>query len=262
MFRLAGVVREVREVRETRESRALHGRRERRGKFEGRRMSGLEIIRACDENFRLQWDTLELFTHAELRLKRVRDHERESAESGISPLGWMPVVEEDGASPEETLLKKNSLLGLKRVVFSQVLITSSDPNIETSEAGESESGGAEAAKKEALDENTKTAKDEYVEDEGEFLDEDEEMEFIPEFASLEELVRSTPRLHASIVRKAILELCEEYRSLPYLASALARSEISLRRHYISAMVREGLLEMEFPDRVGHPAQRYRKTARE
>jgi hypothetical protein len=265
MFRLAGVVSEASETREVSEVRGARRRREKRWKFGGRRLSGLEIIRACDENFRLQWDTLEFFTHAELRLKRTRRNDE--PKPAVSPLDWMPVVEEDGNSPEETLSRKNFLLGLKRAVVPYALLTSSDPDATESKTEESESGGAEreeaAAEKEEPSEKTKNANgEEYVEDEGEYLDEDEEMGFVPEFASLEELVRSTPRLHASIVRKAILEFCEEYRSLPALASALARSEISLRRHYISAMVREGLLEMEFPDRVGHPAQRYRKTARE
>jgi hypothetical protein len=242
MFRLAGVIR-------------AHERREKRGNFGGRRMSGLEIIRAYDENFRLQWDTLDLFTHAELRLKRTRrGHEPEPAEPGVSPPGWMPVVEDESVFPEAELSKKNFLLDLKRAIVPHILLTSSEPDPEESDSGGAERGeaaGEEAAKREA--------QSEYMEDEGEYLDDDEEMGFVPEFASLEELVRSTPRLHASIVRKAILEFCEEYRSLPALASALARSEISLRRHYISAMVREGLLEMEFPDRVGHPAQRYRRV---
>ena len=61
----------------------------------------------------------------------------------------------------------------------------------------------------------------------------------------------------TVVREAILELCAEYNGLPELASALARSEGSLRRHYVTSMVKEGLLKMEFPDRAGHPDQRYR-----
>ena len=61
----------------------------------------------------------------------------------------------------------------------------------------------------------------------------------------------------AVVRDAVLELCAEYKSLSELASALARSENSLRRHYVTPMVKEGLLEMEFPERVGHPDQRYR-----
>ena len=93
-----------------------------------------------------------------------------------------------------------------------------------------------------------------------------EFEKLPEYDSsadesdaspLVQTVRATPRMSPVVVRDAILELCAEYKSLPELASALARSEKSLRRHYITSMVKEELLEMEFPDRVSHPDQRYR-----
>ncbi|MDR3230257.1 MAG: hypothetical protein LBT65_02360 [Synergistaceae bacterium] len=77
------------------------------------------------------------------------------------------------------------------------------------------------------------------------------------YSPLVSMVRDTPRLPPAVVREAILELCADYRSLPDLSSMLLRSRSSLRRHYLTAMLREGLLEMEFPDRVGHPDQRYR-----
>jgi len=78
-----------------------------------------------------------------------------------------------------------------------------------------------------------------------------------EYSSLVSMVRDTPRLPPAVVREAIMELCSEYRNLPELASMLSRSRSALRRHYLTSMLREGLLEMEFPDRVGHPGQRYR-----
>ncbi len=80
-------------------------------------------------------------------------------------------------------------------------------------------------------------------------------------SSKAQMVREAPRQSASAVREAILELCGEYRSISELASLLLRSENSLRRHYLTAMVREGLLEMEFPENVGRPDQRYRIPAR-
>jgi hypothetical protein len=79
-----------------------------------------------------------------------------------------------------------------------------------------------------------------------------------EFSSLVRAVRDT-RPSPAVVREAILELCGEYRSLPALAATLARSEGSLRRYYVTVMVREGLLTMEFPDKVGHPDQRYKRS---
>jgi hypothetical protein len=241
MFRLAGVV------------RGHHEQREKRGKWREKGAGGLDIIRICDENFRLCWDTLELVTRAELRLEKVQAYE--TAGSEIS-LGRMPVPEEEGITPE-----KNSLLGLKRVAVSasNILAAASvGPDVEEEEGGGT--GKSATGEEERREKAEDGGDEEHTEDAEEYLDEDEETGFIPEFASLEELVRTTPRLRPSIVRGAILELCEEYKSLPELASALARSEMSLRRHYISAMVREGLLEMEFPDRAGHPAQRYRTVA--
>ncbi|MDR2175617.1 MAG: hypothetical protein LBO82_06735 [Synergistaceae bacterium] len=239
MFRLAGL------VREAPAQRGNFG-----GKLNERRPDGLEIVRAYDKNFRLRWDTLELFTHAELRLEKARSHE--AAEPEIFPPGWLPVVEEEGVAPEDAEEPD-----------------AEKPEIEKPEIEEPDDEEAPNGETVPNEETEGAADGEYAKDEeegeGEYLDEaedeDEEMGFIPEFASLEELVRSTPRLQASVVREAILELCEDYRSLPELASALARSEISLRRHYISAMVRDGLLEMEFPDKVGHPEQRYRTTDR-
>lgn len=70
-------------------------------------------------------------------------------------------------------------------------------------------------------------------------------------------VRTASRPSTSTVKDAILELCTKYRSLPELAKMLVRSEASLRRNYITSMVREGLLEAEFPDKAGHSDQRYR-----
>jgi predicted HTH transcriptional regulator len=269
IFRLAGLVRELHETRNIREFR------EKRGNVAEKRAGGLEIIRAWDENFHLNWDTFELFTHAELRLERARESEvveTSVVETSVleTSCGW-PVVEEDSVSSEEIFSRRNSLLDFKRVapLFSHILLTSSDskeagePKIVEPEIVEPEGNGAESPKdEEDLRDEAYLKDEEYSKDKEEYLDEDEEAGFIPEFASLGELVRTTPRLQPSIVREAILELCEEYKSLPELAAALARSEASLRRHYISAMVREGLLEMEFPEKVGHPAQRYRAAGRQ
>jgi predicted HTH transcriptional regulator len=297
MFRLAGVVREAQEK---------HEKHRKRGE---ERAGGLEIIRAYDESFRLEWDTLDLFTRAELRLERIREAKVQEVEVHLTTsLGWLPVVGDESVSPAETTSEKNARLGLKRIGShaASILLTSSDSGDGGEpEGAEAKNGGSEdketamekvlsekalseeAVNEETIDkeeivseaqnEKTEDAEDEEYpesekdgdgdrEDEAEeaeeYLDEDDDIGFVPEFASLEELVRTTPRLQASVVREAILEFCGEYRSLSELAAALARSETSLRRHYISAMVREGLLEMEFPDKVGHAAQRYRVTGRQ
>jgi hypothetical protein len=268
MFGLAGALRDG-AVRDG-AAREMRARRGRPG-FGEKRKSGLEIIRAYDENFRLRWDTLDLFTRAELRLEKIPVDN--AAESEIFHNGWMPVVQEERGVSLEEASAEDSLLGLKRAAMpiSRIVITPSDSEEAEAEAEEKlESAEVENEKTEIEGTEDEEVKEEVNEaeeteeagEEDEYLDEDEETGFIPEFGSLEEMVRNTPRLRPSIVRGAILELCGQFRSLPELASALARSETSLRRHYISAMVREGLIEMEFPDRVGHPAQRYRTIARQ
>ncbi|MDR1730720.1 MAG: hypothetical protein LBR61_01365 [Synergistaceae bacterium] len=78
-----------------------------------------------------------------------------------------------------------------------------------------------------------------------------------EYSPLVNMVRSTPRLPPAIVRDAIVELCSEYRGLKELSSLLSRSQCSLRRHYLTAMLRDGVLEAELPDKLGSPDQRYR-----
>jgi predicted HTH transcriptional regulator len=278
MFGLAGALREV------------NGVREKHGKSNGKRKSGLEIVRAYDEEFRLRWDTLDLSTSAELSLESVR---HEAAEPEASPYGWMPVVEEGALSKDRTSAEEYAIAiethvtetpvteeaAAEEVLAEEILaeevpaeevLTEEVPLEETALAAPEEAA-AELPEEPAP--SDPEAADEEMVDEEEFLDEDEgegeegeeeegeEEEFVPEFDSLEEMVRSTPRLQASIVREAILELCVEYKSLPELSAALARSETSLRRHYISAMVREGLLQMEHPNKPGHPGQRYKRAAR-
>ena len=96
-------------------------------------------------------------------------------------------------------------------------------------------------------------------EEDEYLAAETDIDEVTSASAMVRMVRDTPRLPPAFVRDAIIELCAQYRSLPALASMLSRSEGSLRRHYITSMVREGLLEMEFPDRVGHPEQRYKSS---
>ena len=96
-------------------------------------------------------------------------------------------------------------------------------------------------------------------EEDEYLAAETDIDEAMTVSSTVRMVRETPRLPPAFVRDAIIELCAQYRSLPALASILSRSEGSLRRHYITSMVREGLLEMEFPDKVGHPDQRYKSS---
>ena len=182
---------------------------------------GLDIIREYDAGFRLLWDMLKLATVSELALSvEAAFHEQtfhEPKKTVIFNPGWLPVVREEFTTP-------------------------ADAPVEIPET--------EIAEFEVPD-DSQTASEE--EDEYLGTPEDEEDVFSP----LVRKVRDTPRLSPAVVRDAVLELCAEYRSLPDLASALARSESSLRRHYVTSMVKKGLIEMEFPDKAGHPDQRYR-----
>ena len=188
---------------------------------------GLEIIRAFDETFCLQWNMLELSTYGELPLQ---------FQEPDVPLG-VPVVQVPQKKAPLPDVVPLPLAPIEKAV-PPGLILAALPSDQLDPPHEIEFLEPE--------EDAQEEEDEYVTSQG------DESELSP-------LVRTVrdARPSPSVVREAILELCGEYRSLPALASTLARSEGSLRRHYVTAMVREGLLEMEFPDRVGHPEQRYK-----
>jgi predicted HTH transcriptional regulator len=247
------------------ESAARNGRLLRMFKLAGLALGegrGLETIRAFDKNFHLQWDMLTLSTFAELPLQ---------FEAGVFDPSGMPVVQ----MPQR---QRPSLLDLMPLPVVAVLLaaepTAAEPSSEfspeSSTAAEKiamektlPSGLILAALPSALPEPPEEISEE-PKSLSEFVDVTEReknghavtKENELELSLLVKTVRNT-RPSPSVVREAILELCGEYRSLPDLAAALARSEGSLRRSYVTVMVREGLLEMEFPDKIGHPEQRYK-----
>ena len=60
------------------------------------------------------------------------------------------------------------------------------------------------------------------------------------------------------MESVILALCSgQFLSLKALAGLVNRSADTLRVHYISSMVKRGLLDLQFPDRPNHPNQEYR-----
>lgn len=74
-------------------------------------------------------------------------------------------------------------------------------------------------------------------------------------ARLGQLQRRTPK---EVLRRLIRDICDER---PMMISELAiladRGRSYLMEEYVTPMVREGLLEMTFPETPSHPVQRYR-----
>jgi hypothetical protein len=251
------------------ESVARNGRLLRMFKLAGLargRGRGLEIIRAFDKGFRLQWNMLELSTFAELPLQ---------FQEPDVPLG-MPVVQVP--RKKTPFLVSLPLAPIERAIPAGLILAElpsgqlppydilavpeesekpEDPEPEDLNLTEffdaPEVPGAEETQKEEIEEMEEMEEINETEETDKYTDSPrDESKFSPLVLAVRD-ARPSP----SVVREAILELCGEYRSISALASMLGRSEGSLRRYYVTAMVREGLLEMEFPDRVGHPEQRYK-----
>ncbi|MDR1379213.1 MAG: hypothetical protein LBJ36_09230 [Synergistaceae bacterium] len=251
---------------------------------------GLDVIRAFDEKFELLWDTLELSAVAALPLKITaalqplglpvvregygkkedkEDKREDKKEKGNQrPERYLP------AEIPPLLFKLMRKVPELPASFIDVLRSDSSSDIDsgTENLTEEPKISSEAFLLEEVDATSLpplneelSLEDEDLE-EDEYEDEDEYAETSAENAdervnlpssALAQMVRNTPRLSPVLVRNAILELCSEYRSLSDLALALGRSEGSLRRHYITVMIREGLLEAELSERIGHSDQRYR-----
>ena len=65
---------------------------------------------------------------------------------------------------------------------------------------------------------------------------------------------------ATTTRTRILELCQgRYLSAAEIAAALDRNHKNLRWRHINPLVKEGLLELRYPDRPSHKDQGYRTT---
>ena len=71
-------------------------------------------------------------------------------------------------------------------------------------------------------------------------------------------VRDKGRANKSLVRKTLLDLCAtDFLTLRTLAALLKRSSDSIRNHYLTPMIGEGLIELRYPDSPNHPNQGYR-----
>lgn len=76
--------------------------------------------------------------------------------------------------------------------------------------------------------------------------------------ALAEPVRTSRRARPANVRRVILELCAVAPlALVELAELLGRTPASLQNHYLTPMLREGALQLQYPHHPNHPQQRYR-----
>jgi ATP-dependent DNA helicase RecG len=73
-------------------------------------------------------------------------------------------------------------------------------------------------------------------------------------------IRSRQRARPVDVRTVILALCSEnYLTLRELAELLGRQPASVQNHYLTPMLKEGVLVQRYPNNPNHPSQGYRKA---
>lgn len=71
-------------------------------------------------------------------------------------------------------------------------------------------------------------------------------------------IRGKKRADPELMEATIQKLCSNrYLLLKTLAELLQRSPDTIRTHYLSPMLKEGLLELRYPDITNHPEQAYR-----
>jgi len=74
------------------------------------------------------------------------------------------------------------------------------------------------------------------------------------------VVAASPHASRELVKAAILVLCRDgYRTSKELATTLNRDPVALRKRHLAPLVKEGVLELQFPD-PNDPRQAYRIKA--
>lgn len=72
------------------------------------------------------------------------------------------------------------------------------------------------------------------------------------------LLEGKKRVSPDLIRQAILMICEnDFVSVGDIATMLSRTRDTVSVHYVSRMVKEGLLELRYPENISHPLQAYR-----
>ncbi|MGL6341511.1 MAG: transcriptional regulator, partial [Waterburya sp.] len=71
-------------------------------------------------------------------------------------------------------------------------------------------------------------------------------------------VRDKGKVSPDLMREVILKVCrEQFLTLQQLEVILDRTNSTLRTRFLKKMVKEGLIELRYPDRLNHPEQAYR-----
>lgn len=74
-------------------------------------------------------------------------------------------------------------------------------------------------------------------------------------------VQGSRRAPRSQVEEAVLAYCSDHwRTLEEIAAAVARSESTVRTHYLAPLLEAGQLQRKYPDKPNHPGQAYRATS--
>ncbi len=84
----------------------------------------------------------------------------------------------------------------------------------------------------------------------------------PALIEIAEAVSKTGKAPKDLVKRTIIDLCtDRFLSLRDLSALLNREQETLRTGFISKMVREGLLELRYPDIPSHREQAYRTASK-
>ena len=87
------------------------------------------------------------------------------------------------------------------------------------------------------------------------------LQFPPALLALAEPARRRPKLPAAEMRALNAALCNDrWLTTRELGALLQRDADNLQTRFLTAMVREGQLELRFPDVPNRPDQAYRRVA--
>jgi ATP-dependent DNA helicase RecG len=83
-------------------------------------------------------------------------------------------------------------------------------------------------------------------------------EVLEKLKSIASIARASEWLHGTRTRSIILQLCNQhFLTAAHLAELMNRNSASLRSRFLTPMVREGLLQLLYPDKPNRPDQAYR-----
>lgn len=105
------------------------------------------------------------------------------------------------------------------------------------------------------------ASSEYLGPSSELLD--ASSEYFKQLERIARIAKEKGKVPKDIMETTILELCKDYYlNLRVLADLLNRMPDSLRINYLNRMVKEGKLELRYPDKPTHPDQGYKAKDRD